>query len=199
MQQNSVFDSIEEPEVRLYIDLIRRALANVRGDFYRVITTYEKHGIPRERVFCYELYHQMRIIMEQHSYYERTLHGEIDKKGHHDILDKDQRNPDFVIHVPGLHAGNTLIVEVKGRLDSDYYEAVEKDFKTLLTFVTHYQYRAGVFILFGHTLKNLIVRMRERLRALQQDPSAKHVYILCKRDFSHAGDEARLSDLILDT
>ena len=45
-----------------YLNLIKEALNCVTAPYYNLETTYEPSGIVRERVFCYELYHQMRRI-----------------------------------------------------------------------------------------------------------------------------------------
>ena len=70
-------------EVRRSLDLVRAGAENVKADYFRLTTTYDTSGIVRERVFCYELYHQMRLLMgEEVSLF---LHGEIDKHGHRDF------------------------------------------------------------------------------------------------------------------
>lgn len=62
----------------------------------------------RERVYCYELYHQWRHRWRTGCEY--SLGGELDKAGHQ--LIRDWSKPDFLVHRPGL-MDNLLIVEVK--------------------------------------------------------------------------------------
>ena len=144
-------------EVRRSLDLVRAGAENVKADYFRLTTTYDTSGIVRERVFCYELYHQMRLLMgEEVSLF---LHGEIDKHGHRDFSALDQKNPDFVLHVPGTHEGNTLVIEVKGTIGYPRSKYVA-DFNNLITFVTRYRYRAGLFLLYNHSmaaLKRIII------------------------------------------
>jgi hypothetical protein len=98
-----------------YLELIKLALGHIDAGYFKLATTYESSGIVRERVFCYELYHQIRRNMDRH--HGLSLNGDIDKRGHVDFKREHRKNPDFVFHIPGEHAGNTLVVEVKGRLD----------------------------------------------------------------------------------
>jgi hypothetical protein len=95
---------------------MERSLESVGQEYFRLTTTYEPSGIVRERVFCYELYRRIRLTMSDD--HALSLNGEIDKRGHVDFHPADQKNPDFVFHVPGTHEGNTLVVEVKGHIDA---------------------------------------------------------------------------------
>src|SRR5262249_333596 len=71
--------------------------------------------IYRERVYCYELYHQMRSLWPDHCPY--YLNGEVDKRAH-PILTKLGVGgiPDLLVHQPGDMAGNYAIIEVKNAL-----------------------------------------------------------------------------------
>ncbi|HRN95285.1 MAG TPA: hypothetical protein PL084_11235 [Chitinophagales bacterium] len=133
------------------LEIICKAAGQVTQNYFKLTTTYEPSGIVRERVFCYELYHQLRLVLGNN--HRLTLNGEIDKRGHRDFKEEDRKNPDFVFHIPGEHKGNTIIFEVKGNLD---VEGITKDFDTMTTFVSSYQYQAGVFLLYNHTLNELV-------------------------------------------
>src|SRR5882724_4375101 len=69
----------------------------------------------RERVYCYELYHQWRCQWATRFPY--TLSGETDKRKHVHVRGKhlDDIKPDFLVHEPGnMDPGsNLLAVEVK--------------------------------------------------------------------------------------
>ena len=45
-----------------YKDLVKKALSNVSQDYFNLKVTYDSLGIVRERIFCYELYHQLRLL-----------------------------------------------------------------------------------------------------------------------------------------
>jgi len=104
-----------------------------------------------------------------------TINGEIDKRGHIDFAPEDQKNPDFVFHIPGTHEGNTLVIEVKGKLEPD---DIEKDFNTITTFIEEYEYTAGVFVLYNHSLERLKRSAGQVLRKYNSRPSANSVHIL---------------------
>jgi hypothetical protein len=177
------------------IKFLKVALCKVEPGFFRLATTYEPNGIVRERVFCYELYHQVRLTMGQ----DRTLslNGEIDKRGHSKFAPEDQKNPDFVFHIPGEFETNTLIVEVKGRLDGP--DDIEKDFETILTFVRKYQYKAGVFILYNHSFAEFQQEMGNRLEDLCKQSKADAVFILSIKEPQGKCEEHLLSKLHQNT
>jgi hypothetical protein len=181
----------KEMPIENYLAIIREALSRVETGYYRLRTTYAEAGVVRERVFCYELYHQMRSIMGAAQ--PLIIHAEIDKSGHADFEAADQRNPDFVFHVPGEHERNTLVVEVKGTLDS--VAGVLKDFETLERFVTGYGYRAGVFILYNYSLDDLLRRrvFRKALSVMQDSPVANSIYILATPQHGVVTDPCLLS------
>lgn len=56
----------------------------------------------RERVYCYELYHQMRIRWPEDS--PLILTGEVDKRAHPIFRELQARQviPDLLVHSPGL-------------------------------------------------------------------------------------------------
>jgi hypothetical protein len=70
----------------------------------------------RERVYCYELYHQMRVHWSADTPY--YLNGEVDKTGHSLLteLGVGRRKPDLLVHRPGDMIGNHAVIEVKRRM-----------------------------------------------------------------------------------
>src|ERR1700733_8802407 len=83
-------------------------------------------SIYRERVYCYELYHQMRCLWPANSFY---LNGEVDKAGHPLLSDLRSKKPDLLVHRPGDEHGNHAVIEVKpSRVDDD---DIRKDIETL--------------------------------------------------------------------
>lgn len=128
--------------VRDCLRAVKHGLSGVAQQYYRLQTTYKPNGIVRERVFCYELYHQIRLYTQATN--DRLyLHGEIDKRGHVLFEETDRKNPDFVFHMPGSMDGNTMVIEVKGAFRSK--NSITKDFETLSSFISKYKYEYGVF------------------------------------------------------
>lgn len=101
----------------------------------------------RERVYCYELYHQLRCKWPAQSEY--SLAGEIDKKGHPLIRGNglDNVKPDFVVHIPGDMGGNFAAVEVKS-VNADSV-GLSKDLRTLTAFALHAQYERSLLLIYG--------------------------------------------------
>jgi hypothetical protein len=112
------------------------------GDKYFLLTVaYKDRPIKRERVYCYELYHQLRVALHG---IPLTLTGEPDKRGHTDFTNK-QPNPDFILHTPGHHADNMAVIEVECRLNRAH---LTKDLKTL-KLMKGKGYRVLVLLLFA--------------------------------------------------
>ena len=128
------------------VKLFTKAISEVDEEYFR-IATVKSPVIVRERAFCYELYHQAKLHLDRIREGRIRLHGEIDKRGHAEIEQNDWRNPDFILHEPGTMQQNLAIVEVKGDIRNKAH--VEKDLRTLSTFLTKYGYKQGLLIIFG--------------------------------------------------
>jgi hypothetical protein len=100
----------------------------------------------RERVYCYELYHQMRKNWPSNCPY--YLNGELDKRAH-PILQKlgaDHAKQDLLVHTPGSMAGNYAVIEVK---HSTATAGVRKDLKTLHLFLRKVGYQRAIYLIYG--------------------------------------------------
>lgn len=128
--------------------IITKATAAIkRGYFHLPIDSGDP--VYRERVYCYELYHQMRSRWPAGCKY--YLNGELDKAGHPLLkeLGADNKKPDFLVHKPGDMSGNHAIIEVKkaGAEPDD----IHKDIETLDRFVRNVDYKRAIYLFFGHT------------------------------------------------
>jgi hypothetical protein len=101
----------------------------------------------RERVYCYELYHQLRCRWPMDTAY--SLAGEIDKKGHPLVRGNglDNVKPDFLIHIPGDMGGNFAAMEVKS-VNGDA-AGLGKDLRTLTAFTVHANYERSLLLVYG--------------------------------------------------
>lgn len=103
-------------------------------------------SVYRERVYCYELYHQMRKIWPNNCQY--FLNGEVDKRAHPVLRNfGTEAIPDLLIHTPGAMAGNHAIIEVK---NSTVGRGVRKDLKTLDLFVRGVGYKRAIYLIYGN-------------------------------------------------
>lgn len=131
-------------------DNFRRALFEsiqaIEGRYF-YLDRYEAPGAWRERIYCYELYHQLRSRLPENFPY--ILHGEIDKRGHENIrqhFDTEIPNPDFVVHRPGTEK-NLVVIEVKSENSSQ--KKIDHDIKKLRVFTDSVGYEHGIMLFFG--------------------------------------------------
>jgi len=118
----------------------------------------------RERVYCYELYHQMRLCWP--SKCEYYLNGEVDKSAH-PILEKlgaNQAKPDLLVHKPGYMSGNHAIIEVK-KSDARR-DGIRKDIKKLDLFRREVKYQRAIYLFFGPSANESLL---ERIQKIADD------------------------------
>ena len=78
---------------------------------YRLFTYWSSQKYPsklRERVFCYELYHQIRKKQEESAYRDIDVNGEPDKRGQERFAHITGPIPDMIIHKAGAKYANYL-------------------------------------------------------------------------------------------
>jgi len=113
----------------------------------------------RERVFCYELYHQMRCIqkLENDEYMSNlTIFGEMDKAG---ITSFKCKKPDFIFHKAETNE-NYAIMEIKNNwLTSNIY----KDLETLIQFKLIHNYKYGFYLFYTYPLQNLKNNLKTKI------------------------------------
>ncbi|MCA9678701.1 MAG: hypothetical protein KC464_26975 [Myxococcales bacterium] len=101
----------------------------------------------RERIYCYELYHQLRLRWPEH--YGYSLGGEPDKRGHPFFKAGElvRANPDLIVHQPGTQHRNLCVLEVKPA--NARFARMEADIRTLNDFVSRADYALGVLLIYG--------------------------------------------------
>jgi hypothetical protein len=104
----------------------------------------------RERVYCYELYHQMRCRWPQEGDFYLT--GEVDKSAHPILagLGLADKKPDFLVHGPGHMERNHAVIEVKSV--RSLAAGLAKDLDTLGRFVLHAGYQRAIYLIYGDGL-----------------------------------------------
>lgn len=128
---------------------LQKATQNLPKAYFHLPIDGSEDPIYRERVYCYELYHQLRILWPKNSKF--LLGGEVDKAGHPLIRgnDLDNTKPDFLVHTPGKMTGNFAVLEVKPIKSKQ--EAISKDIETLTNFLTHAGYKKGFYLFYGNS------------------------------------------------
>ena len=126
--------------------ILQAATAGI-GPIYFRLNIDGDDPVYRERVYCYELYHQMRRRWPNNS--EFYLNGEIDKAAHPILreLGATNKKPDFLIHRPGYMSGNHAIVEVKHGRTSP--QGIAKDLRTLTLFRSTVGYERAIYLVYG--------------------------------------------------
>ena len=138
-----------EEALRRFIECLRAATARVGPDFMQLPVAGFLHpvSIYRERVYCYELYHQLRIEMGDD--FGFSLSGEVDKRNHPLMRGRDLTNtkPDLLVHTPGDMRGNLVVLEVKpiNALRDDIW----KDLRTLTAFMQIGGYYQAIYLIYG--------------------------------------------------
>jgi hypothetical protein len=130
-----------------FSQLFEAASASVPAEYFQLPIDGQEDPIYRERVYCYELYHQLRAIWPKTSRF--SLAGEVDKSGHPLIRGNglDNCKPDFLVHIPGDMGGNFAIIEVKPiRAQA---AAIQKDIEILSSFVIYAQYERAMYLFYG--------------------------------------------------
>lgn len=123
--------------------LLGAAAAAVAPEYF-LLPIHGADPVYRERVYCYELYHQMRRLWPEDSHYR--LNGEIDKRSHPYFADGAAPKPDFLVHEPGT-GNNHAVFEVKSTIGSD--KGTIKDFETLLHFRHQLGYERAIYLIYG--------------------------------------------------
>lgn len=129
-----------------FLALLIEATAFIPDNYFHLPVAGKEKSNYRERVYCYEIYHQLRKLLDRDpDFAEYTLSGEIDKQGHPLIR---KCAPDFVLHVPGEMHRNLAVLEVKPV--NAALRGIDKDSKTLEYFLSPpIGYKLGVQLIYG--------------------------------------------------
>ena len=124
-------------------EILRQATAAIDGDYF-LLPIHGASCAYRERVYCYELYHQMRLRWPDGSPYR--LNGEVDKSAHpyFQQMDTGKPKPDLLVHQPGSGEYNHAVIEVKSVAGQD----IQKDLETLSLF-QNIGYERAIFLIYG--------------------------------------------------
>ena len=122
-------------------DIVAQAAAAIAPEYF-LLPVHGADAVYRERVYCYELYHQLRSLWPEDCAY--FLNGEIDKQQHPYFEGNRYPKPDFLVHVPGT-GNNFAAIEVKPPGASG--KNIQKDIGTLLQFRQWYE--RSLYLIYG--------------------------------------------------
>ena len=102
----------------------------------------------QERVLCYELYHQLRLLEEggEFDWHPASIQGELNKQAQH-LFREEQAIPDFLVHQPGSHDHNLAVVEVKRA--SAPWNKIDGDVRKLARFADQLHYEERILVVFN--------------------------------------------------
>lgn len=140
--------------------IIQEASAAI-GQEYFLLPIDGAAPVYRERVYCYELYHQMRLRWPGDSPYR--LNGEVDKSAHPYFqgLNAGQPKPDLLVHQPGGGQYNHAVIEIKSVVGQD----IQKDLETLSLFRNQLRYERAIFLIYGAILDHELTERVQRYAA----------------------------------
>lgn len=130
--------------------ILHDASASIEEEYF-LLPIHGSNPVHRERVYCYELYHQMRLRWPATAY---RLNGEIDKGGHPYFPRKGGKpKPDLLVHVPG-GGDNYAVIEVKSSRAKA--KEIRKDLNTLCR-LKGLGYQRAIYLVYGS--KNILPRI----------------------------------------
>src|SRR5208283_4747370 len=145
-----------------------------------------ENPIYRERVYCYELYHRLRLALPADFPY--ALNGEIDKRAHPLLrLVIGNLKPDFVVHVPGGMDRNLSVLEVKSSTCA--LDEFREDLEHLTLFLTKAQYFSAIALVFGQCSERREEQFAALFDAAFGDIGERYVLLLRHEE---AGKPARV-------
>lgn len=130
-------------------EIISEATAAISDPYFH-LPIFGGPPVWRERVYCYELYHQMRLRWPTDCPF--ILTGEVDKRAHpiFERLEARQAIPDLLVHSPGDMQRNFAVIEVKSQ--QAQAKGIQKDVATLQEFREIIGYRRAIYLVFGPEL-----------------------------------------------
>ncbi len=145
-------------------DLLGAATSAVEHAYFQLPVAGQPPAY-RERVYCYELYHQLRSGWPPGCPF--TLNGEVDKAGHLLLrqVKADKYKPDLLVHVPGYMGGNFAVIEVKPCTAS--LSAIKKDLRSLALFTNSVGYQRAIYLVYGYKAERAVKRIRRAMAEVQ--------------------------------
>ena len=155
-----------------FTDILYDATKSISVQYFQLPVAGQELTIYRERVYCYELYHQIRTRWPMDTPY--LLGGEIDKNGHPFIRGNylDRTKPDFLIHVPGQMDDNKLVMEVK-TIKSNW-QSIKKDLLVLTAYRKSACYQRAIFLVYGNSQRG-INRFKQTVRSIADKNTSRLV------------------------
>jgi hypothetical protein len=134
------------PGITAVLDAVGTATRKIEPEFFRL----SEHGLAdqnyRTRVYCYELFHQLRCCVPHNNWH--VLSHDVHRL-HLPLFNRlFKRNiPDFMLHVPTEVAPNLIVINV--RPINSGSQVIEKEVATLKRFTTKSGGRQAISLIYG--------------------------------------------------
>ena len=133
-----------------FMDQLKKALIRINEKYIEISMYQLPDNRYRERVYCYELYHQLRKILGDR--YKYNLDGELSKNAH-PIIENEigAKIPDFLIHYRSKMDHNLVIIEVKPiKSVNDSITNLEEDLDKIIDFIETAEYQYGIMLIYSN-------------------------------------------------
>lgn len=179
--------------------ILKEATKKIDANYFKteIMHINGKKAVYRERVYCYELYHQMRKAWpDDPGDPTLILHGDYDKSGSQLFSGSTVKGakPDFLVHIPANEESNLVAIEVKS--SNVRRKDIKKDLDKLSVFVNELKYKFGLFLIYGDKAK-----IKAELASSMLPSSQKHLEIwfhekpmVCAEVFKEFADGNRTAD-----
>ena len=173
-------------------EILKESINNIEEKFYKVTSSQIENSVPRERIFCYELYHQLRLECQSYKFGVRFDISPELVKGRAMGYSEINNIPDFLFHKEGTNI-NFCILEVKAQLKKD---EIKKDFETLTIFLNGkiklLPYKIGIFLIFGYPFEEFVILIKK----MSLDNYRSDIIIMCKKSNKDELIEKTLGDVV---
>jgi hypothetical protein len=134
---------------------LEQAAAQIAPEYF-LLPIHNADPRHRERVYCYELYHQLRKQWQPDCPWR--LNGEVDKGGHPYFPGTRRApKPDFLVHIPGT-GNNYAVIEVKSPAVDGRH--IRIDIRKLVRF-RGLGYQRALYLLYGMTAAEALHRIQQ--------------------------------------
>ena len=152
-----------EDKFNYFVRYLIEACSRIDQHYFQLAVAGYEEAIYRERVYCYELYHQLRCILGD--IYPYKLNGEVDKIGHPIIHQElGAKKPDFIVHVPGGMNKNLVVIEVKSVSVNDKIRKLRADLETLKGFLNKAGYYRAIMLVYGNIERRLPCKIQDEIK-----------------------------------
>lgn len=167
-----------DEQFNILLDVISTSMQYIENKYFNFQVADNDELIARERVYCAELYHQMRNRFDELKY---DLNNEPNKKSH-PIIEEicGAIDPDLIVHRIGRMEpnDNLAVIEVKTSR-GNLTDGIDKDMQTINCMASiENGYHGGIIIVFGSLTNNKRENLIKRITQTKSNALNRFVLIL---------------------